>query len=180
MAQNVDARKLERFIRELTSKHIRIGWVDGNGTAVDATRKREYRKATGKKTPGEKREVSNALIARTLNYGREAGETLGGHKYPAIPARPFLSLAAKNFAAKMPKISRKYLTGILNGRVSADALRKELGQRGADEIKTAMTEGHWAPLSPVTLQARRNKDKSSAKPLIDTGNLRQTCSFEIV
>lgn len=89
---------------------LAVGWPDGNRTAVYYSRQKSenYRKGGGKSVPAGK-PVSLAMVARTLNYGREAGCTVSGHRYPAIPPRPFMDLASANFAKKADAILRRLL-----------------------------------------------------------------------
>ena len=75
-----DRKSLERFISELKSlqsKRVMVGWASG---------------VMHPGNPGEQ-PVSMATVARVVNYGRPAGIGKNGKPYPAIPARPFMSLA---------------------------------------------------------------------------------------
>ena len=163
-------------LKKLGKMSVRAGWVDGNVTAAEAYAHLMEKKATGKDQPALGRPVSIALIARTLNYGREPGQTISGHKYGRIPARPFMQLAEKKMAENMPKILKAYLPELLSGKMSKTAFLEMLGSRMAGEIKDAMTNGQWAPLSPKTIKRRRH---GGSQPLIDTGTLRASVSFEI-
>lgn len=163
-------------LKKLGKMSVRAGWVDGNVTASEAYAHLMEKKATGKDQPALGRPVSIALIARTLNYGREPGQTISGHKYGRIPARPFMQLAEKKMAENMPKILKAYLPELLSGKMSKTAFLEMLGSRMAGEIKDAMTKGQWAPLSPKTIKRRRH---GGSQPLIDTGTLRASVSFEI-
>ena len=62
------------------------------------------------------------------------------------------------------------------GKMSKTAFLEMLGSMMAGEIKDAMTNGQWAPLSPKTIKRRRH---GGSQPLIDTGTLRASVSFEI-
>lgn len=156
---------------------LAVGWPDANRTAVyyEKQKKRGYRKGHGKSIPAGK-PVSLAMIARTLHYGREAGCTVDGRRYPAIPPRPFMDLASENFAKKAGAILRRLLKKYGSGEMNARQVFEFLGQKAADEIKKAMRNGAWTPLSPSTVASRRH---GGAKPLIDTGTLVNSVSFEI-
>lgn len=156
---------------------LAVGWPDGNKTAVyyEVQKKGGYSEGGGKSIPSGK-PVSLAMIARTLHYGREAGCTVSGHRYPAIPPRPFMDLAAENFAKKARAILDKLLPRYLSGQMDARGVLEFLGQKAADEIKTAMRSGPWTPLSAVTVANRRH---GGAQPLVDTATLVNSVSFEI-
>lgn len=156
---------------------LAVGWPDANKTAVYYERQKKggYKEGGGKSVPAG-RPVSLAMIARTLHYGREAGCTVSGHRYPAIPPRPFMDLAAANFAKKAPAILRKLLPKYLSGQMGARQVFEFLGQKGADEIKEAMRNGPWVALSEYTKANRRH---GGDRPLIDSGTLLNSVSFEI-
>lgn len=176
MASEILPKEAADALRDLAAGKLLIGWPDGNKTAIYATENRDYRKRTGNRTPSIKKPVSLALIGRTLNYGREPGVTLEGHAYGPIPARPFMALATENLKKKMPRILKKWLPLLLSGRVTYAQFMAYMGQRGVDELKAAMREGQWAPLSARTLSNRRH---GGDVPLIDTGKLINSISFEI-
>lgn len=162
-------------IEELGQIRVKAGWVDGNLTASEAYAHLQAKKKTGMNQPALNRPVSLALIARTLNYGREAGETLGGTRYPAIPARPFMDLAERNFRKKLPRMMKAWLPALLSGKMTRREFEERLGSYMVGEIRTAMTEGQWAPLSAYTLKNRRH---GGSRPLVDTGTLRASVSYE--
>ena len=155
---------------------LAVGWPDGNKTAVYyAAQKNGKNMKNGKSIPAGK-PVSLAMVARTLNYGREAGCTVSGHRYPAIPPRPFMDLASANFAKKADAILRRLLPRYISGQMTARQLFEFLGQKGVDEIKDSMRNGQWVALSPYTIANRRH---GGDKPLIDTSTLVNSVSFEI-
>lgn len=162
------------FFRENT---VAVGWPDANRTAVYYERQKSsgYAEGGGRSIPAG-RPVSLAMIARTLHYGREAGCTVSGRRYPAIPPRPFMDLAAANFAKKAGAILRKILPVYAAGGMSARQVFEFLGQKGADEIKEAMRGGPWTPLSEATKARRRH---GGDRPLVDTGTLLNSVSFEV-
>lgn len=159
------------------NNEVAVGWPDANKTAVyyERQKKSGYKAGNGKSIPAGK-PVSLAMIARTLHYGREAGCTVSGRRYPAIPPRPFMDLAAERLAKKAPAILRKLLPKYLSGQMSARQLFEFIGQKGAGEIKESMLNGPWAALSDYTKANRRH---GGDRPLVDTGTLMNSVSFEI-
>lgn len=166
--------RMRETLRRLERIEISVGWIDGNGSASVALGNLLFRRATGEATPASRLPATQALIARTLNYGREAGVTAEGRRYPAIPARPFMSVAREIFARKFPKIRAKLLPRVLSGRMSVEAFAEQVAIRMKDAVVEAIRTGTYAPLSPATV-AR----KGSAVPLIDTGATVNSVTFEV-
>lgn len=167
-------------LKRINERKILSGWIDGNGTARKAKENLDYRKKTGNLTPSLKQPASNALIARTLNYGRKAGVTAEGVHYCEIPARPFLRFAMERYRAMMPKIEQKYIPLVLAGRMSVETLCLELANRLKDCITEAMRDSmKYEPLHDATIDARIRAGRPSAVPLIDTHQLIDSVSLEV-
>lgn len=160
----------------LKNSTIKVGWPDGNLTADVAYQHLMIKKATGENQPSIKKPVSMALIARTLNYGREPGVTAEGRKYGRIPARPFMKLAEENFRKLLPKLFKAYIPDVIAGKMTQQQMMEAVGSRMAGEVKDAMLNGSWEPLSPRTVKARRH---GGNKPLFDTGTLVASVSFQV-
>lgn len=167
-------KKIRELNDALSSCTIVVGWIDGNGSAETALANLEAKKATGEDQPAVGKPTSRALIARTMNYGREPGQTLGGRKYGRIPARPFMTFAKEIFERTFPKVMRMYMPSYLDGTISLDGLLTEIGDRAKASVQEAILNGDYAPLSPKTI-AR----KGSSVPLVDTGTMLRTVTFEI-
>lgn len=167
-------KRIREIEDALASSTVAVGWIDGNGTAQVAYAHLQSKKETGLDQPSVGAPVSLALIARTLNYGREEGTTAGGVHYPRIPARPFMTFAAEIWDRESPKILKAYFPKVLSGRMSVDMLLKYVGERAREAVQKAIREGEYAPLAASTV-AR----KGSSVPLIDTGRLVNSVTFEI-
>lgn len=175
-----DLKKRFDTLKALNERKVIAGWLDSNGTARKAKQNLDYRKKTGKRTAALREPPSNALIARTLNYGRKAGTTLEGVHYSAIPARPFLRFAMERYRALMPKIEQKYIPLVITGKFDVDALCLELGVRLKDCITLAMRDSaRYEALHEATLIARRREKNDSPTPLIDTHQLIDSVTFEV-
>lgn len=167
-------------LKQLNEKTIVAGWIDSNGTARKAKQNLDYRKKTGKRTAALREPPSNALIARTLNYGRKEGTTLEGVHYSAIPARPFLRFAMERYRAVMPKIEQKYFPLLLSGKFDVETLCLRLGLQLKDSITEAMRDSaKYEALHEATLVARRRLSNDSPTPLIDTHQLIDSVTFEV-
>lgn len=167
-------KKVKELEDALSSSVIVVGWIDGNNTLQTARSNMRFREMTGRRTNAIAKEPSLALIAATLNYGRQAGETLSGHKYPEIPARPFMKFAMEIWEREFPKVLGRIMPSYLGGSITVDGVLKELGERAKNAVQKAIREGDYAPLSPRTVAA-----KGSSTPLIDTGRMVNSVTFEI-
>lgn len=114
--------------------------------------------------------LSNAEIA----YYQEFGTT-------KIPARPFLTPAVQN---NLKQVSALLKIDPDNPSNTANLERAGLyvSSKAKENITKQNGFSQFAPLSPVTLRARRNKrknKKAGTKALIDTGQLRQSITYVI-
>lgn len=108
--------------------------------------------------------IDIAALATIHEYGTEH-----------IPARPFMSQAFDKNRTKINNLIQSEYGSILEGKSSVyDALQK-IGILGVKTIQEVFRSGGFAAIKPATI-AR----KGSSKPLIDTGQLRQSADFEII
>lgn len=91
-----------------------------------------------------------------------------------IPPRPFLDKGVEKGSDKYKKLAKSRMKPILQGRLSVDNYYKLAGQIATAEVKKYIREGDFVPLSPMTI-----KRKGSSKPLIDTGQMRNTVTYEV-
>lgn len=167
-------KKVQELEDALSSSVIVVGWLDDNGALQTARSNLKYRKITGRNTPASAIPASNALIAATMNYGREEGTTAEGRHYPRIPARPFMTFAMEIWQKVFPKLLKEYMPMYMSGMMSIDGLFTVLGEKAKEAVQQAIREGDYAPLSPKTVLA-----KGSSVPLIDTGTMIESVTFEI-
>jgi len=171
---------------------IKVGWIDGNGSGEKANENRLFREATGQPTNALGVPYSLAGIARTLNFGRQAGTTAEGRSYPEIPARPFMTLAMDQIKRDLPVLlkhdprARELINNAIQGEGDPDGLKKYLGAVFVGTVKRAMRGefGQFVPLSPKTIEQRRKPHGNKAannnpQPLIDSGLLVNSVTFEI-
>lgn len=167
-------KKIRELENAFSSSKVVVGWIDGNGSAQAAYAKLMAKRKTGKNQPALKMPASLALIARTLNYGREEGYTAEGRHYPKIPPRPFMTFAAEIWEREYPKILKEYLPKFLNGEMTVDQIFAAIGERSKNAVQKAIREGEYEHLSQRTIDA-----KGSSTPLIDTGLMVNSVTFEI-
>lgn len=91
-----------------------------------------------------------------------------------IPPRPFMQQTRTMNEKKVAGLSKKYLSAISTGKMSALDAIKKLGASYEGAMKKIFIAGSFAPDAPAT--ARRKK---SSRPLIDTGLLRQSIKHKV-
>ena len=171
---------IEKFrkLAEIQSRRVLVGWIDGNNTAriaYENLQSGNKKKATSPSLP-----PSNALIARTLNYGRKEGTTASGRHYPEMISRPFMKFAEEGFNKIRRSILARNIPLVLSGKMTAEQFLKFIGKAYADEVTKAIRDSSkYPPVSEKTLKARRRRGSTSAVPLIDTHQLVDSVSFEV-
>ena len=109
--------------------------------------------------------VSLALIAAVHEFGSLDGR---------IPQRSFLRPAIEKNLEAFKRITFDSLVKVAEGRMPLSTAFGRLGQAAVSAVKTEMTTGSYVPLKPATI-----KRKGSSRPLIDTGNLRQSITYVV-
>ena len=170
----VDIRKKKRDLVNLSKTTISVGWVDGSKAHQKALSSLNAKNKKGKAK--FKYDTSMALIAATLNYGRAAKSGKGG--YPAIPARPFMDVLVNDHSDKIQKIFSLCMDDLIKGKITLQAAKDKIGVVALGQLRVAMGDSSkYERLSPATLRRRVNKE--GAKPLIDTGTLRNSSDYFI-
>lgn len=108
---------------------------------------------------------SNAVLGILHEYGSPARR---------IPPRPFLTPAMDECKDGLAKI----LSSVLDKNVRN--LLEKAGLYAQAQVKGYIVRGeNFAPLSKMTLAARREKGFTGTKPLIETGQLLNSISYAI-
>ena len=102
-----------------------------------------------------------------------------------VPARSFLRLTKamkeKDFAAFVQANLTKFKLVVMTQGI--EVALDEIGRYWVDEVlKTFQAQGYgeWAPLSPKTLELRREKGNETDTILTVTGALKRAITFEVV
>lgn len=100
----------------------------------------------------------------------------GAHEYGTkhIPERPFLKVAIVESQGDFKALNARNLKAFVNGKMSAKTALEQLGLMASARVKQKIVVGPFTPLSPETIRR-----KGSSKPLIDTGQMRQSVTYEI-
>lgn len=114
---------------------------------------------------GENGTTSMAMIATTLHYGSAAKN---------IPARPFIEPAINQNLGKYQRLMATQARGLIVGRQTLNRALSLVGTAMAADVQQYMLSGSFAPLQPATIRR-----KGSSRPLIDTGQLRQSITYRV-
>lgn len=91
-----------------------------------------------------------------------------------IPERPFLRGSIQKNRQKYIALNRNSLKKIISGDLDMNGALGLLGTRAAADVQREIRAGDFVALDPKTI-----KRKGSSKPLIDTGQLRQSIDWEL-
>ncbi|WP_199085948.1 hypothetical protein [Bosea sp. ASV33] len=144
---------LLKAIKALTSKEVLVGIPD---TAAG-------------------RDDGDAISNAEIGYLMETGSPTQN-----IPPRPHLVPGVESARDKIEKRMKTGAQSALSGKSSdADATLTAVGITAENAVKAKITEGPFAPLSPVTIAKRKAKGRTGTKPLIDTGQYRRAITHVV-
>lgn len=96
------------------------------------------------------------------------------HGVGYIPKRAFVKPALKQNRLKYLRFAGRQITPVIRGRQTATRVWHLLGQEAVKDVKKYMVTAKFTALSEQTV-----KRKGSSRPLIDTGQLRQSVTYKI-
>lgn len=120
---------------------------------------------------GSGQEATTAQIGSFHEYGTRK-----------MPARPWLDPIIKKNQAKYLKSLGLVQQAFILGRIGVAQRKAGLGLVGekiSSDLVEGIRNGDFAPLAESTIEARRNRDASGIKILIDTGQMIQSISYEV-
>jgi phage gpG-like protein len=116
-------------------------------------------------------EISNAALGYIHEYGAPGAN---------IPARPFLHPGVEDAQPKIAAQMKK--AGEAAADRNAKGVDKALhacGLVAQASVRAAITDGDFVPLKPATVKARERAGHSGDKPLIVTGQLRNSVTYVV-
>lgn len=140
--------------RELRS---RLEGMADKEVVVGVTRATAGRDETG--------EINNAELAAVHEFGTKDGR---------IPERSFIRSSMTENKEKYVGTHAENLRKVVRGEMPFDKSLDLLGVRAAADVQQNIRDGDFVPLAQSTIDR-----KGSSKPLIDTGNLRQSITHEV-
>lgn len=98
------------------------------------------------------------------------------HEYgtATIPSRPFLYSGISEGREEINRLNKTTLAAVQTGELSKQEALGRLGNLGVRLVQEKIRGGPFVPLNPATISA-----KGSSAPLIDTGQLRASVTFEV-
>ena len=90
------------------------------------------------------------------------------------PSRPFMRDSVDDNMDKITSFCKSQLKGIANGSSNAEQALKAIGAMQVGLVQKTIKDGDFAPNAPSTIAL-----KGSDKPLIDTGQMRQSVHYVI-
>ena len=91
-----------------------------------------------------------------------------------IPARPFMDIGGFNAAVGTKKIRKALLQKVREGKIKMEVAANMIGAKAAAIMKNAIRDLKEPPNAPSTVAK-----KKSANPLVDTGLLMQSVTWEL-
>ena len=125
----------------------------------------------------DKEKTPVAYVAAIQEYGSPAQN---------IPPRPFMRPTVAKYKGEWADIMRDGMKDIIEGRKTITHILDVVGDRGAMDMKTTISQVTSPPLSPVTIKRRmaKTKDKGKGggsfdKPLEDTFTLFDSINHKV-
>jgi len=118
------------------------------------------------KGPAEADGTSIAMIAAVHEFGSPS---------QGIPERSFLRTGIRAALPHLTEVNANSLRGIARGTLTVPVALGRVGALAVAAVQRQIVEGSYVPLRPATIRR-----KGSSKPLIDTGSLRQSITYQIV
>lgn len=91
-----------------------------------------------------------------------------------IPERSFLRSGMRENGEKYVRLNKVNLVRILRGQLTVEQALGQLGEMAKGDVQQKIRSGDFAPLKPATVNR-----KGSSKPLVDTGQMVQSVTYEL-
>lgn len=123
--------------------------------------------------PGENATRDAPITNAALGYIHEFGAPEAN-----IPARPHLVPGVQDAKEQVTARFKHAAKSAFMGRpAEVDRALNAAGIIATSSVKRKITSGPFLPLAPSTLAARRRRGRTGAKPLIDTGQYRNSITY---
>lgn len=94
-----------------------------------------------------------------------------------IPSRPFLREGARHQGLKWRKLAKRLTQKVIAGKIAKEQMAALVGERMRDDIRKSLDTGPWEPNAEPYRTQKAKKGKT--KPLIVTGQLRQSIIYRV-
>lgn len=166
--RDLGLKKILMEVRNMKDTNVKVGVLQSAGNYKPHT---DIKIARGKVSQGRTHtsDLTVAEVATFMEYGVPHDE---GSK---IPARPFMAQTFQKNLLQVQKIIKVEAEGIYEGKQTAKQALDKVGVFYKGRVQKIFTDGEFAPNQQSTIDK-----KGSSRPLIDTGQLRQSINFEVV
>jgi len=97
-----------------------------------------------------------------------------GSEKMGIPERPWLRPGIRSGKEAFRALNRVNIVRVLRGELTAQQALGQLGAMAVGVVQRYIRSARFTPLKPATIRA-----KGSSAPLIDTGQMMQSVTFEL-
>ena len=115
-------------------------------------------------------ELTNADLAMIHEFGSPAHN---------IPERSFLRKPLINNTEAVANLAKIAIGKFIAGEISAVEALGAIGEEAKSISKEAIADGITPALKPATIKRRAKLNRRSTKPLIDTGGLLSSITYEV-
>lgn len=150
-----DVAKVLASIQELASKQVMVG--------IPASK--------AEREEGDEEPINNAQLGYIHEFGSPKAN---------IPARPFLNPGIKRAQESINNHLQKAAKAAMDGNEEkVDVELNATGLVAQAGARYEINNGDLAPLAESTIAARKRRGRTGTKPLIDTGQLRNSITYVI-
>lgn len=150
------ASKMLASMRALGKARVRVGVL------ADAPKK------TGTRTGKRGRQIQQAATLAEVAAAHEFGTA-------TIPQRSFIRATVDLKAGEIGALQEKLAAQVAEGKITPEVAMERLGAAVQGMVQTRIAEGIGPALKPATV-ARKGSDK----PLVDTGQLRSSVTYQVL
>jgi hypothetical protein len=133
-----------------------------------------WQHVAGKKIITKKAEYKEKTVNSDIDVAFIGAVHEFGAPNAGIPERPWLRPGVRSGSAEMQRLNRVNLIKMLRGQLNPAVALRQLGAMAQGFVQKHIRSGDFTPLKPATIAA-----KGSSKPLIDTGQMVQSVTFEV-
>lgn len=167
-----DLRAWDKFLataHKLDQAHVRIGVLSAKGG--DAQHQTDGE--------GEREPITMVELMAIHEFGAEVKMTLadGSIVVIKIPERAPIRRTFAQKQTELAEICAKLAKAVVLGKLTPARALALLGQWGVAAVRKTVTEGDGVP--PPNAESTK-KAKGSSRPLVDTGRLMQSVSYDVV
>lgn len=147
-------RRILAAVNDLDDSYVKVGVLAETGDSEHGE--------------GESGDITILELAAIHEFGSPAA---------GVPERSFIRRTFQNSEDWLPQFQSKLAKAVIQGKISHERALEILGKKCVDEVKNTITEGEGVPppLEQSTIDA-----KGSSRPLVDTGQLVNSISYEVV